>query len=48
MAMNILVPQNAGRFLNSFTTGRISRRDLLNGVSYLLYKLLSRLNLVLN
>jgi hypothetical protein len=34
-AMNLLVPQNVGKFLSSCTASSFSRRAQLHGVSYL-------------
>jgi hypothetical protein len=36
-AMNLLVPQNAGKFFNSCTIGCFSRRDQLHEVSLVVY-----------
>jgi hypothetical protein len=36
--MNLLVPQNAGKFLNSCTTVGFSRRAQLHELSYIIMK----------
>jgi hypothetical protein len=36
--INLQVPQRPGRFLSCYTTGSLSRRGQLYGVSYLVFK----------